>query len=787
MGAIFEEMEKIMSQNYKDLKPLTAIDVEWSRPVYEGDYMTVEIDGELYARYEYEYGMDIEFTVELPELHQGERVVFTHFDDMGYLILTGEKTAQNIPAPALYEQEINFEGTEVTGKADYNPELEDKVVILNDQGEVIGEAEIQEDGSFTVELTETLEPQDHYTIELSNKFVTEQHAQIVPNTVEANDDEATVEVDIKPAITESSDSVYGKPLLADVLGIKQHLLGKQPVLNFEVEDGHTLDANFKAWAGSKIALFDHVKLNLQFKNDHGQWETITKSSNYGLFSKIWFFGERAEIQVKDFPPGEYRVVASSSSLVSLLPAIKLEGNYTDYDHSKIGDVSLGVVKGNVFEGDFVTKEELTSVVAVNGKAVGEKGLTLYGEHGTLQIKADGSYSYVSNGKASSLGKTDVFEYTITDGRTTSSANLEIQTVAPELGDVIAKDEAVKAEVQFGYVEDAPELVGSNVFNTKGGGLFKKPSGATSFKYVVDENTTSDVTISAMLPKWDSGTDFVIRVMQGDKVVALESGSTSNFTHIHGNQFVVQVPGLEAGEYRIEVETSRNTWSSNYKVQVDVVETVTHLDQYELSNVTASETANIFDNDVTGVMVKWEVFDGENFIEVTDTQTITGQYGELTISKNGDYTYKPFNDLAHTTEDLVDDFSYRLHGGNGEISEATIKAVVEVSGAGIASSKAALFDMLDELESFDLLDDNAIDLSETTFAANDQFEGVNGVALALDELVLMENSKEVELPASLVAQEANNSVGAAESVETYDVQPTNDLLNELLDEQAHYMM
>lgn len=775
-----------MSQNYKDLMPFSLHQFEWIKPVYEGDIFIIEVNGQEYARYEYSDGMPLKFTVNFPELHQGELIKHKHLDDFDNLIVSGSVKAPHIPAPKLYEQEINFEGNEITGKADFNPILGDKVVVFTDQGEVLGEAEVQSDGSFKVQLAKALNPQDGYNIELSNKFAGATHKQVVPNTVEANDDYAQVEVNIKPVTTKSTGYVYGKPLLVDILGLKQHIFGKQPVLNFKVEEGHTLDANFKAWAGSKLALFDHVKLNLQFKNEYGQWETVTKSGSHGLFSTIWFFGQRAEIQVKDLPPGEYRVVASSNSLVSLLPAIKLEAQYTDYDHSKIGGVDLGVVNGNVFDGDLLIDAELTSVVSVDGKTVGANGLTLHGEHGILQIKADGTYSYVSNGKISSLGKTDSFEYTITDGRTTSTAKLDIQTVAPALGTVVANDEAVKAEVEFGHVVDAAELVNCTTFNTQGGGLFKKPSGSTSIKYVVDENTASDLVISASLPKWDSGTDFVIRVMQGNRVVAIEKGSTSNLTHIHGNKLTLKVLGLAEGEYRIEVESSRKTWSSNYKVQVEVVETVTHLDKYEPLNITASETANILDNDVTGKVVKWEVFDGTQFVEVAHSKTITGQYGELTINSKGDYVYKPFNDLPHSTQDLVDDFSYRLHGGNGEVSEAVIKGVVEVSGAGVPAFKLSAFNAVDELESFNLGDD-VIDLTSAKVAANDEFDALESVvSLNMDDVLSFEQVEEVQLPASAASVDAESFVvESTELNEVYDVQLVNNMLNDLLDEQTHF--
>ncbi|RUR27757.1 type I secretion C-terminal target domain-containing protein, partial [Vreelandella andesensis] len=62
-------------------------------------------------------------------------------------------------------------------------------------------------------------------------------------------------------------------------------------------------------------------------------------------------------------------------------------------------------------------------------------------------------------------------------------------------------------------------------------------------------------------------------------------------------------------------------------------------------------------------------------------TITGEHGSLVLRSDGTYTYTPNNDIAPTTEGLVDTFFYTIVDGDGDFS--TAKLAINIDTAPIA--------------------------------------------------------------------------------------------------------
>src|SRR5690606_13269350 len=69
-----------------------------------------------------------------------------------------------------------------------------------------------------------------------------------------------------------------------------------------------------------------------------------------------------------------------------------------------------------------------------------------GDYGTLEIYADGEYTYTPHSDPASIGQTDEFTYTISDGVNTDTATL---TVTVD-GDLVTDDTA-QAGIEYEYL------------------------------------------------------------------------------------------------------------------------------------------------------------------------------------------------------------------------------------------------------------------------------------------------------------------------------------------------
>ncbi|WP_321793898.1 VCBS domain-containing protein, partial [Burkholderia pyrrocinia] len=105
-----------------------------------------------------------------------------------------------------------------------------------------------------------------------------------------------------------------------------------------------------------------------------------------------------------------------------------------------GNVITGVAETNTPSGaDTLGAAGTTTVTKVAAgtagtpQIVGATGTDIAGQYGTLHINPDGSYTYTASNNPASVGHSDVFTYTISDGTASASTTLTINiadTVAP---------------------------------------------------------------------------------------------------------------------------------------------------------------------------------------------------------------------------------------------------------------------------------------------------------------------------------------------------------------------
>jgi VCBS repeat-containing protein len=402
------------------------------------------------------------------------------------------------------------------------------------------------------------------------------------------------------------------------------------------------------------------------------------------------------VSTETLGPGQYRAfVAFDGALgVGLLGSLNVAG--TDADFTDIGGFLPQQIQGNVITDpspdghiDIISPQTVIQSVTVNGvtTAVNANGTVVNGAFGRLVINLDGSYTYTPSPTAASIGKTDLFQYTLldrSDGET-ETANLSIRigsddiTAAP-----IANPDFATASVQYQNVVEtvAPKVEFS--FNTP---ILSTRSGNDSF--TVAANSQADITITvvrggtiALLPSYTitvkNAAGATVGTYTGTTVAGLPLGS--GITHTFED--------LSAGTYTYTV-SSTNIVGTAYSSTIYISESATHLDQFNVSSVTGTQ-GELLANDVTGsAFAVIKVGTGSGFVEVGETAvTIQGAYGRLTVNETGHYSYTPGTTIAHSTVNLVDSFTYQIVQPNGVSATATLDVTINV-GTGASSAVMAI--------------------------------------------------------------------------------------------------
>src|SRR5690606_33064312 len=116
-----------------------------------------------------------------------------------------------------------------------------------------------------------------------------------------------------------------------------------------------------------------------------------------------------------------------SNTLTLLQGTSITTEVTEFDFAN------ETVSGNVIDGDggagaddVVAGGAISLIAHATGGsvAVPDTGtVQLTGDHGVLEIAADGTYTYTSFGDAASIGQSDIFTYTLSDGTSSDTATL----------------------------------------------------------------------------------------------------------------------------------------------------------------------------------------------------------------------------------------------------------------------------------------------------------------------------------------------------------------------------
>ena len=308
-------------------------------------------------------------------------------------------------------------------------------------------------------------------------------------------------------------------------------------------------------------------------------------------------------------------------------------------------------------------------------SAGSIGAAITGQHGTLHLNADGSYTYQSTANNIPSDATDVFVYTLKDGdgdlsTTTLTINLANATInAPADNDVTVYEAALDTTINGSDLATGTitgslgttsplETDASNQLNATGG------FGTLHYKLVSGGNAVTAGTFGSIQVNDD-----------GSYVYTL----TKPVTEAQNNNGPDTITPAENFTYQV-TDANGNTTTGTINIAiVDDIPTAT-VDTGNVSEgglLTVAAAQGVLKNDTPGA-------DGAAIAGVRaagdDTTSavvsagsigaaITGQHGTLHLNADGSYTYQ--STANNIPSDATDVFVYTLKDGDGDLSTTTL--------------------------------------------------------------------------------------------------------------------
>ncbi|MBV4412820.1 VCBS domain-containing protein, partial [Enterobacteriaceae bacterium YMB-R22] len=587
-----------------------------------------------------------------------------------------------------------------------------EIITIYDGDTAIGSTTVGADGAWSFTPATALEDGEHsFTTTLKDVLGNESaHSPslgftidaVTAGDIQANDDDIQLDVTTTTATVNTNESDTGI-VLVGLLGDLLNLGTENAVAGFNVGAGHSADINVTVTGEALLGLVNDINVAVQrWDTATNSWVTVADTTSDPSLIQI-ISNTSVEISLDDLPAGEYRVAAySNNALAGLLSTTTVSVDIADTGPAISGAASGNVItgSGDAEDADVITEGTVVSqVTGANGIVynvpAGDEGLTLQGEYGTLNIHADGSYTYtLTNVSSAASGKVDSFTYTLNNGVTTSSADLNITlgtaNGASEGDTLLAHDNDIEmletpVVTTDTYTDSGFLLVGSlgNILS-----LLGTANAVASFSVATDHSASIDVSVtgSSLL---GALTDVDLLVQRYNSATAswetvADTSSNPTLINIIGNSRVtVHLDDLAAGQYRV-VGYSDNTLlglASTTTVSVNVTDTgpATLHGSLKGNVVTDSDVLHGVDSITAGTLVS-QVTDSAGVVHTVGAQgvTVNGLYGTLTIAQDGSYTYT-LTAPSGIANGHSEEFTYTLSDGTNT-SSASLNIDLGVPGS-----------------------------------------------------------------------------------------------------------
>jgi Ca2+-binding RTX toxin-like protein len=445
----------------------------------------------------------------------------------------------------------------------------------------------------------------------------------------------------------------------------------------------------------------------------GQWQSVSDgSAPYDLLD-LSLLGNQVEATAT-LSGGTYRAfLAGNTSVldVSLLGSLSVSG--TDYNYTVAPTSAVVQATGDVLTNDTAPAGTVVASVTTGGvtTAVGATGTTtIHGVYGTLTIAADGSYTYTPTNLAADIGKAETFQYTVSYGGQTATANLYVEVGSPDASltwnssapgsnavlNGGAVNDVAMAEILNATHHTSVNQVLANLTTAGSVVVAGAISSSTTTSFTVESNATAATTLHlqvtgatglglGLLPTYTvhvtgpGGTDYTTTA-----TALLTAGITA---------LDVVIPGqLASGTYQVSVSSSEavvGVGAASYTTQISVREDVSHTTQFDAHSV----NGDLLANDAQSVpYAGLSVGHGTTLTTVGAAGTqVAGTYGTLTVYADGSYHYQPNAALSYNPANptpLHDGFDYSLNYPNGTSSIAHLDVTIDVPGKTFTGTAAA---------------------------------------------------------------------------------------------------
>ncbi|MGX4988590.1 BapA/Bap/LapF family large adhesin [Enterobacter kobei] len=603
----------------------------------------------------------------------------------GNVILDTDPTAGSDNAPA---------GTTISAVTD----AQGVTTSVNADGTVIqgqyGTLTINRDGSYTYTLTDTsaavIGRTESFTYTITHNGVSASANLVLSlgagtvNGIVAADDTASLTFDTTVSeINNGTSSQGGFTLvginLGNTLGLNLLDDMTNPII-YNVEEGTTRTMTIQASVGG-VALASVFDLYVyKFNNATQTFEQVRVESGWLRAPLLGGTSPQLTLQL---PAGEYLFLLNTASGITALTAYTLSVLQDHvYSVSSISETTTGDVLANdpVPAGTLVTE--------VNGVAVNGTGTTtIQGEYGTLTINSSGQYTYTlrSGVGVDHISTPDTFVYTVTapDG-TKDTASLNITPTAQPMNavnDVSAVMDVASVHHTSAYSDTT---VGTASWTTA---LLSSTQGSGSGTFVVDPNTalhnaSLHFNVASLLALGGLTVNWTISDGSG----VIRSGSFSGGSLL-GGSIDVPLTGLDlnTGTYTLSYTGSVPGLSvGNITITPSVNGTTYSLSQFDATG-THTVNGNIFDGTDSGgvldqlhsVDTRVSITDYNGVTTTLDPYTgstavnITGHYGTLAITADGEYTYTLNSGISLSTITSKETFNYTLTDANGSTDSASL--------------------------------------------------------------------------------------------------------------------
>lgn len=448
--------------------------------------------------------------------------------------------------------------------------------------------------------------------------------------------DATVVVDVEPTLVLDADrtdnpidkvgsfSLVNLGLLGPVLGAD--ILGGKGTMKFSVGENQVRELTFKGDGGGVVSIgVQHDLFIYKLDESTGNFVQVHVEKNW--FTTI-IGGSISKQLALQFDEGVYRAILVPKGGVNVASGSGLEvvdDKLYDYDTPL-------TFTGSVTDQD-VTEDGSTVLLKVGDQLVEPGQATIVqGQYGKLVINSDGTYSYnvekpadAEAGWKPPYGKVDSFKLVTQD----ANGKLIVEKLNIKISTHIAADD-------FNATTITEQNVTSDISFTREYKSVGNYGNSMEESFEITQNQAASATLKVQTSALNI-TYTLTNLTTGEVFTKTETAPSK------GVSLDIKIDELPAGKYTIEINSSGGVSGGNIK-GYQFVTTLVHTDEYIASSITPV-TGLLLDND-SGTANISELKIGNLEVFLADANKgaksieIEGQYGTLTVSKDGSYQYVP---------------------------------------------------------------------------------------------------------------------------------------------------